>query len=77
MFRLDREPRCRQSFLGPNVRDRLVLLAPEPIAGLRVFLVIEPCPGVVGGKPGQALREQLLITVFAKSHRRLAGRRSQ
>lgn len=46
---------------------RIVMVAPELLAGYPVVMAIEPSPGVVGGKPGQASTEQLLVTVFAKT----------
>ncbi|MGX5661569.1 PLxRFG domain-containing protein [Diaphorobacter nitroreducens] len=46
---------------------RIVMVAPELLAGYPVVMAIEPSPGVVGGKPSQASTEQLLVTVFAKT----------
>jgi hypothetical protein len=54
--------------MGQANQNRVVLLAPELLAGHPVVMVIEPNPGVVGGRAGQASSEQLLVTVFAKTN---------
>lgn len=51
---------------GPKGK-RVVLLAPDLLAGYPVTMVIEPNPGVVGSRGGKRGEEQLLVTVFAKT----------
>lgn len=45
--------------------NRVVLLIPELLAGHPVVMVIDPNPGMVGGKSGQASFERLMV--FAKT----------
>ncbi|MCE1250609.1 MAG: hypothetical protein LWW82_07745 [Comamonadaceae bacterium] len=56
-------------YRDPRDSGRLVVIAPDSLAGYPVMMVIEPKPNPVGSKPAPTTpTESLLVTVYAKTN---------
>lgn len=55
-------------YRDPRDSGRLVVIAPDALAGYPVMLVVEPKPNPAGSRPAPAVpTESLLVTVYAKT----------
>ncbi|MDO4770014.1 MAG: hypothetical protein Q4A11_06580, partial [Brachymonas sp.] len=60
-------PALAYGSLDPKHPNRVVVIAPEKLAGYPVVMAVEPNPQPTGGRSGPTGKEQLLVTVFAKT----------